>query len=189
VIRSRSMEVATKIKERPILFNSEMVRAVLDGRKTQTRRVCKHQDIDYSGLGSEEVFYLSPYGKPGDQLWVRETWGLGSMFQTMYKAGCNPGYKPVDGWKPSIHMHRYRSRIQLGVLDVRVERIQDISEDDARAEGINPDSPLYGDCGGYPWEGFTPAFRRLWNSINEKRGFGWDTNPWVWVIDFRMIKP
>lgn len=223
-----------KTKERPILFNGEMVRAVLDGRKTQTRRICKRQDVDYSLFTQEQQNYLCPYGAPGDQLWVRESWqaspwdkyGFGGWYQdvpkalrrrqvfqhTLYRAdGSEYHVDPIDGltrledrdvetysgliWKPSIHMPRWASRIQLEITDVRVERVQDISERDMVAEGIAlKDSD-------YAWEirdrfsqeaffGFDIQQRwiNLWDSINEKRGFGWDANPWVWVVEFGRVK-
>jgi len=223
----------TLVREKPILFSGEMVRAVLDGRKTQTRRVVKPQSriiLHDNGQALTDSGWLpeldNPYGKPGDQLWVRETWATSlSLDQTSpaeiavhaHYAGYNDGNHPLaDLWyiadmhyrqwgdektslgksRPSIHMPRWASRIQLEVTDVRVERVQDISEKDMVAEGI---VLKYSD---YEWFnrskfsseqffGFDldQAWIDLWNSINEKRGFGWDVNPWVWVVEFKMIKP
>ena len=199
------------MKERPILFNSEMVRAVLDGRKTQTRRVVKPLPSEFmgsphhmgffgghSGVGAyfyeEEYpeegsfFWKCPYGKPGDRLWVRETWAH-FKGETFYRAeGSNNGrIEETVGWKPSIHMFRRDSRILLEVVSVRVERVQDISEDDARAEA--PPDVVDGQI--YPtiadWHP-QDAFEHLWDSINDKRGFGWDTNCWVWVVEFKRVE-
>jgi len=179
--------------ERPILFNGEMVRSILDGSKTQTRRVMKPQastfapspirchELDEGGYGffDEERDYKSPYGKPGDRLWVRETH---YVFSAGYKDGRDRHivYRATEpdapcGWTPSIHMPRWASRITLEVVSVRVERVQDISEADAASEG----TPIL--QGGNRTE-----FRMLWDSINAKRGYGWDANPWVWVIEFSV---
>jgi hypothetical protein len=183
------------VKERPILFNGEMVRAVLDGRKTQTRRVCIPRFDDrkpcehYSPIGNGGVITNQmmrhcehgsegqpcPYGEVGDRLWVRETWkpcfddGIGTEYRADKRGCCGP-------WKPSRFMPRNRSRITLEITGIRVERVQDITEADAKAEGIN-----YG-CDSVDW------FQELWNSINAKRGFGWDANPWVWVVEFRKTE-
>lgn len=177
------------MKKRPILFNGEMVRAILAGRKTQTRRVVKPQPHN-PGLQAwlEEVsdgFIRSPYGVPGDRLWVRETWncietGIKTQRQDWVR------YRATDGeelyWKPSIFMPRWASRITLTITGVRVERVQDISSDDCRAEGLTPDSEI-----SLLWrENIRDKYRDLWNSINAKRGYGWDTNPWVWVISFEV---
>lgn len=218
------------MKERPILFNGEMVRAILEGRKTQTRRVVKPQpdlprkhrwswtlEKDRLTWGrapwpkSDPINHFvegeakCPYGQPGDRLWVRETWqtqelpdGLDGV---LYKASLNTanefrpientqeaGYKWLEAhrrdqhWRPSIHMPRWASRITLDITDVRVERVQEISDEGLFAEG---------------WDGPGRAmdvpdvanwFTYLWNSINEKRGFGWTTNPWVWVIEFKKVE-
>ena len=244
-----------EIKERPILFSAPMVRAILEGRKTVTRRAIKVQPrIDASsnfcvgnsnygqdGYGKPVTKHFvtgsCPYGKPGDQLWVRETFALlgnedGGCIDwqdnlvkgdergaaRIYRASCPPGdyglnqipakaeWKPdteameYDGaWRPSIHMPRWASRILLEITDVRVERLQDISEDQANAEGIvgvafRPDDgwPI---CTGYmvgPDDGkallkttATEAFADLWNST----GGNWDANPWVWVVEFKRVTP
>lgn len=177
--------------ERPILFSGSMVRAILEGRKTNTRRVVK---LNYAGriARSGKQWHVDdpaaalgcPYGQSGDLLWVRETWGLPwhhAQRPYFYRAtdedavGWHPDF---DGWKPSIHMPRSASRISLEVAGVRVERVQDISAEDAWAEGIphSPDvNPLH-------------EFEELWDSINAKRGFGWDANPLVWVVEFRKAE-
>ena len=201
------------MKERPILFSAPMVRAILEGRKTQTRRVVKPQPTFYgpdnmhvdwkgnhyfSGYGFSEQCL---YGLPGDRLWVRETWasceptmfGLGAIYRAdpMYD-GCAPGDLAWK-WKPSIHMPRWASRINLEIVSVRVERLQEISEEDAIAEGIRS-------WGEFGWENYMyPAgqsdflyfkspkesYRTLWESINGPGS--WDINPWVWVVEFRRV--
>lgn len=201
------------MKERPILFSGPMVRAILKGRKTQTRRVVKPQPkfkdfedgrmlafVDKWGYCPvERNLHLCPYGSTGDRLWVRETWhGSGNK-----KLALNPEH-PMDSlsyradwhgvdtgliWKPSIHMPRWASRITLEVKGVRVERLQDISEDDAKAEGVTPKGDTYIAANVAKDSPHRMEFWTLWQSINAKRGFGWDTNPWVWVIEFQPITP
>ena len=210
------------MRERPILFNGEMVRAVLDGRKTQTRRVIKPQPtftdgpyLQESGLaefawcsGEDDRFELRrcPYGQPGDRLWVRETWAAEEDYDSFAPSAFGPGGhkiwfkaggdEPENGaigkTRPSIFMPRWASRILLEVTDVRVERVQDISEEEARAEGIIDGGCLM--CGepepcgcDDPRPDARDAFVWLWNSINAKRGYGWDVNPWVWVVEFKVI--
>jgi hypothetical protein len=206
------------MKERPIIFNSEMVRALLDGRKTMTRRVIVvdrvfsvlrpfydgcfddrgnfhyrvRQNMDgIIGLCSPGIAeQWCPYGQPGDRLWVREAFKeishrpYGSPcdeIRTFYRADYPPG--TIGPWKPGIHMFRKCSRILLEITNVRVERVQDVTESDAIAEG----------CEEREWAGAvispSDAYRYLWNDINEKRGFGWDVNPWVWVVQFRVVEP
>jgi hypothetical protein len=229
------------MKERPILFNGSMVRALLDGSKTQTRRVVKPQPADIIAQPGEgkapawaivnrppstgvcvnvhgnEDWLRSPYGQPGDRLWVRETW-QGPLFgnddmqayqddpesfnqprycQYAADGGPAPEFMTMDDelvcrWRPSIHVPRWASRILLEIVSVRVERLQDISEADARAEGITDGGCV--NCGepepcGCP--NASPdardAYVRLWESIN---GAGsWDTNPWVWVVEFKRVAP
>ncbi len=195
--------------ERPILFNGEMVRAILDGRKTQTRRIVKPKP----GAQMEQVLinnrgeWPCPLGQAGDRLWVRETF---QPFLDAYDIDCMPnidyqtgkGYKisypATDGidefqdidsgdikstCKPSIHMPRWASRITLEITDVRVERVQEIIEDDALAEGCEVSNyPHNASCGETKWA--TDHFAELWNSIYNN----WDENPWVWVIEFRMVE-
>lgn len=191
------------VKERPILFSAPMVRAILYGRKTQTRRIMK------------DPFNDCPYGKPGDRLWVRETWAnvkteptwTGAAMceegQIVYRADFGP--EPVDwNWRPSIHMPRAASRINLEITGIRVERLNDISESDAVAEGIESFRPVPGDGPGSIYDGYIykdytgknavpyfitdprESFRTLWESINGPGS--WGKNPWVWVIDFQDLR-
>jgi len=202
--------------ERPILLKDEMVRAILDGRKTQTRRVAnnvyfdskyrakwkavrKHTEVSID-TPAAMLGEVCPYGQPGDRLWVRETHhvpggyleadlideirnGVSSpeSLGVTYRADA-PSLKPCDGgWTPSIHMPRWASRITLEITDVRVERLNDISADDAKAEGVAAPA-LNGWCDDNKW---VSQFAWLWSSIN---GAGsWDANPWVWVIEFKRI--
>ena len=185
-------------REKPILMNGEMVRAVLDGRKTQTRRVIKPQPINpegpnHDGLWSDTVdpvtrYFACPYGQPGDRLWVRETWACSHLYDQF-----PPRLIPLDARfayaatehigglikRPSIHMPRWASRILLEIESVRVERLNAITADDCRAEGTEDDKN----------DGLVRLrFSQLWTGINEKRGFAWHVNPWVWVITFRRVK-
>ncbi|KIP13439.1 hypothetical protein KY49_680 [Burkholderia sp. MSHR3999] len=230
------------MKERPILFSGPMVRAILDGRKTQTRRVVNPQPVygDIAGTFASWMFKKRhasgrwlypnardfvlaecPHGQPGDRLWVRETWQHCNHPLGPYDADClvfyradyldDPhgpdGEKSPEGkyrdWRPSIHMPRAASRITLEITDVRVERLQDISEVDAIDEGVLtldegwarqqfPDYFATRDAtlpGEKPPRGPSPRvrFSKLWNSLNASRGHGWDTNPWVWAVQFRGI--
>lgn len=193
------------MKERPILFSGPMVKAILEGRKTQTRRVVKPQPMmpwrAWDGAAHHwqdgDDLMRCPYGQPGDRLWVRETWSLIDDHENMacigYAAG--PGIDWAREWircgvdrvedarkfygkskAPSIFMPRWASRITLEVTGVRVERVQDITPEDKEAEGLN-------------WNhGYGPAaFESLWNEINGKRGYGWEANPFVWVVEFKQI--
>lgn len=170
------------MKEKPIIFSTEMVRAILDGRKTQTRRVIKDKYIKsrWHDAEGEHILAVCPY-EAGDRLWVRETWvpsfhGL----DCLYKADeASNELFPVNKWKPSIHMPRWASRINLKITEVRAERINDISTEDCMAEGLEQR---------IPYEGFRYRFRRLWDSINAKRGYSWESNPWVWVIEFKRAQ-
>jgi hypothetical protein len=186
------------MKERPILFTGAMVRALLNGSKTQTRRIYKnrkHPDAGCDMAASElvreaqHVIHRScPYGQPGDELWVRETFRkvmgqTAGWIETDFRATYQHGDRLGDligmagKWAPSIHMPRVASRISLEIIDVRVERLQDISNEDAVAEGIG--TPL--DMRYAAHDGYRP----LWEDIN---GAGsWALNPWVWVIEFRRI--
>lgn len=221
------------MKERPILFKGDMVNAILDGRKTQTRRVIKPQPFAQPEKSDDEPIWevyagdeLSgtikcPYGQPGDRLWVRETWrqfdASDECDHLDFPCGCprtgDPVYRAThdDGeskWKPSIFMPRWASRITLEITDVRVERLQDISEEDAKAEGAQhfpelPGKSAYGmDC---RWSMEQPnsvdqclssakwAFSNYFCKINGKAPKGcidqrpWDANPWVWVVEFRRL--
>lgn len=189
------------MKERPILFSGHMVRAILAGTKTQTRRVVKpapqmvtdHSVQPWAGDARELLGLLikagkaCPYGQPGDRLWVRETWNCFDGWAGYYYAADYEGFGigPDDDpdhvpdhavrWKPSIHMPRAASRINLDITSVRVERLHAISDADARAEGPagHPDGPWH-------------AFRSLWTLINGPES--WDANPWVWVVEFKHLK-
>jgi hypothetical protein len=241
------------MKEQPILFTGEMVRALLNGRKTQTRRVTKPQP-NYPGIdkfiyqthpfapsalrgtpaeGKSNVPEIKtwlavdwagnicgelgkcPYGVPGDRLWVRETWAILALRVSIDQAGisyradgelspdvvCYPRFLPKEKrlqadrwfakgrkWHPSIFMPRWASRILLEITDIRAERLQDISIDDCIAEGVPQFSFARGILSESPpdprWK-----FIELWDSINAKRGYPWEDNPWVWVIEFKMISP
>ena len=204
-------------REKPILMSAPMVRALLAGKKTQTRRVITPQPEIHSvpGAGAElrhaavkhtvGIFNSEQqrlgwnrliadaiphrFGAPGDRLWVRETWAwlTGNGKRLVYRADADPpmtsgGTESVPGmrWTPSIFMRRAQSRITLDVTSVRVERLNDISEEDARAEGV---APLQMDHGL-----FVPSFHGLWDSINGERA-PWDTNPWAWVVSFERVTP
>lgn len=196
------------MKEHPILFSAPMVKAILEGKKTMTRRVMKPQpDISQMRWNGERwemsLGYplghdvpLSPYGSPGDKLWVRETWfqfipphlqegaGLSSMKRVWYRADEDC---PFEGckWRPSIFMPRAASRITLEVTGVRVERLQDISHDDALREGVDDaDVGAYG----FPVTSYAVGnFHLLWDKINAGRGYSWESNPWVFAVEFKRV--
>lgn len=195
------------MKELPILMSAPMVRAILTDKKTQTRRLCKvngfsNRPITLLSQRDGAVFFrdavspfipqVCPYGTIGDRLYVRETWQINAAGEIIYRADTqNDG--PVDGradqeskhWKPSIHMPRTHSRITLEVLSVRVERVQDISEEDAWAEGVDDIArtlPYSGDDLG------RVAFSGLWEDIYAARGYGWEMNPWVWCVSFKQVQ-
>ena len=191
--------------ERPILFSAPMVRALLAGTKTQTRRVVKDTGlyaIDAAIHGPEtaarELQALAsrcPYGQPGHKLWVREAFSGARAYEMhgyplkewgnkiWFWADGNPQRGDWTKPRPSIHMPRHLSRITLEVTDVRVERLQDISEADAIAEGIGRTASghwLPGPCDHPEW-----AYHQLWDQIN---GAGaWGANPWVWVVSFKVV--
>ncbi|HDU6042855.1 TPA: hypothetical protein RFW82_001054 [Klebsiella pneumoniae subsp. pneumoniae] len=196
----------TKISERGMIFNAEMVRALLDGRKTQTRRIIKDCTVGrdpiskfikigkkFIGCYPEDVPELirecCPYGVPGDRIWVRETWaeaGASAPDLKLYRANypehvpsIYENVPPAEEirWTPSIHMPRTASRILLEITDVRVERLRSMSQDDARAEGVIAASG--------PMEAGL-AFRELWDSIYGEES--WKANPWVWVIEFKHVE-
>ncbi|HCL5418495.1 TPA: morphogenetic protein [Klebsiella pneumoniae] len=192
------------MKERGMIFNSEMVRAILDGRKTQTRRPVKFPVLD-KNLGCELAgnelagelsagnYLNSAFGKPGDRIWVRETWARYNIDQNShdiaYRA-TTPADWPEEGrWRPSVHMPRWASRILLEITDVRVERLNAISQENAQAEGMELTGwrPTYSDpdSGG---EVMTPYdnFAELWSSIYGDES--WKANPWVWVIEFKRVE-
>ncbi|HVT88313.1 MAG TPA: hypothetical protein VHD56_05640 [Tepidisphaeraceae bacterium] len=182
-------------RERPILFSTEMVRAVLDGRKTQTRRVVKpqpqvigrnHEDRPVAICDGQPI--TCRFGLPGDRLWVRERWGYRKDFSpdSLFNANCQFAYS-ADGssnhlqgkWRQSRSMPRIASRIILGITDIRIQRLHSIDEPAARAEGFDPSSS---DGKPLAW------FRQLWDSLSVDGQFTWDSNPWLWVIDFKMLK-
>lgn len=221
------------MKAKPILFSGSMVRALLAGTKTQTRRIVAGYEIrgphnpyptfdwyknsrwvaahrgHFTKFTSTNASLLCPYGKPGDYLWVRETWGKvaspppgridrcvrgpdgwGATWRECWQG--NPsGYK----WRPSIHMPRWASRLTLCIADVRVERLQEISEEDAIAEGIERADDFFGcpcwKCYGADADAVAPddpigSYESLWESIHGTNS--WQENPWVWVIKFTVIK-
>lgn len=203
---------------RPILFNTEMVRAILDGRKTVTRRVVNPQPRGqmypmpqgscYPGcFGCEgtNAVVRPPY-QPGDILWVRETWNGDWCDHYIYKADGGSakaaGYAAEPKWRPSIHMPKEAARIFIRVKAVRVERLWDITDDQCEAEGVvgwTKDGKLYkyapadseGDGPAWKWQDCptTPqeAMRRAWNATVKPSDlplYGWEANPWVWVIEF-----
>lgn len=221
----------TEVKERPILFSGPMVKAILEGRKTQTRRVIKPQpqlieDENWRGgaylkfkgasvnieqcraglLREASGVAISPYGQSDDRLWVRETWrteergkemidGIGfradngfrriedtseASEQWVVANHDSKGNKMHKVWRPSIFMPRWASRITLEIKSTRVERLQDITGADAKAEGVDPFM-------GKDALAYRAAFQIGWDSINAKRGYSWESNPWVWVIEFSKL--
>lgn len=215
------------MKESPIPFKGDMIRAVLSGQKTQTRRPMKPIPVypdAFDGLRREihdgQVHFWAsgaelpahkfrcPYGQPGDRLWVKETFYKYYPSETwpepkaLYKAdGITLCDKDSEGkkqrWTPSIHMPRILSRITLEITDIRVERVQNITSDGAIAEGAYEVRKVGDDIAhatwtmdGLDWRYDTPreAFAATWDSLYAARGFGWDVNPWVWVITFKRAE-
>ena len=192
------------MKEHPIIFSAKMVRAILDGRKTQTRRVWRkskrHQNHDVYPVWLGGRFELAsdgfcigetvkcPYGVPGDKLWIRETFQMWADVDGKIVPHYKADYTELPfkmSWRPSIHMPRWASRITLEVVSVRVERVQNISEQDAMAEGVTPKSYVANHLEHIMYRS---TFHLLWDSINAKRGFPWSSNPWVWAVEFRQVK-
>ena len=185
--------------ERGIIMSAPMVRAILAGTKTVTRRVVKPQPAgEWAAPGRSAC----PYGVAGDRLWVRETWAelyKGTKAHDVeYRAACGSGLlgdleDAGVKWRPSIFMPRWASRIDMEIESIRVERLQEITEEDARAEGVTLTPCGHPDCGPDDSHGPSPhrgAFCLLWNSINGKRaGCSWADSPWVWRIAFRRIRP
>lgn len=199
------------MRERPILFNGAMVRAILAGQKTQTRRAVKGIALDWLGKAQFTPEYvaspgndLCPFGQAGDRLWVRESFtdlrgtGIehrpnidGPIQRYAYSADTRPGspgdYARKDygiKWRPSIHMPREACRLVLEITAVRVERLQAISEADAVAEGLSQSergSWLPGPCDHPVW-----AFHQLWAQVYGEPA--WEANPWVWVIEFKRVE-
>ena len=190
-------------KEKPILFSTAMVQAILEGRKTQTRRVINFKTHepnsffknyyenyifncdcdDCRGINLHQCIVKCPY-EIGMRLWCRETWHHAEEYSKydgyIYKADYKPELlKQMKWrWKPSIFMPREACRLLLEITDIEVERVQDITITDASREGIKSlkMKTFYKD-----------AWRELWDSINSKRGYGWDKNPFVWVLSFKKI--
>lgn len=206
------------MKQRPILFSTPMVRALLAGSKTQTRRALKvlpppgtfqvstynhpdprphffaWQELPHeAAMIADDWAFPCPYGQPGDQLWVREAWShdaeslehcRASYEDAMGPGSYGPYYRATESapdtlrWKPSIHMPRWASRITLEITAVRVERLQDIGEADAKAEGMM--------CSAHPLRDCRMEYADLWEQLN---GSGaWRANPWVWVVEFKRVK-
>ena len=220
------------MKERPIIMGAESVRAILEGHKTQSRRVINPQP---KFIGAPNVPFKTddtnskgiincPYGRVGDRLWVRETWKPGAWrndgrvaidymaspelthtpwaymgeqasrfihkwLAEVEKSGLvpneqgryewEPGKSPLK-WKSPMFMPRWASRITLEITDVRVERLQDITEEDARAEGTTSPLRYVG--------ALRHKYKHLWDKLNAKRGYPWESNPWVWVVSFKVVK-
>ena len=201
------------MKSRPILFSAPMVRALLAGTKTQTRRSLrdgtwldpKEGVIRMCSVGNGVTGFQTvacPYGSAGDLLWVRETWAHHVQAQSAERDEDGPFVYAADGpqalqsrlaskWTPGIHMFRWASRITLEITAVRVERLQDISEADAQAEGIEYSERFEGYCIGMAehYHSHDPrlSYASLWESINGPDS--WAANPWVWVVEFRRIEP
>lgn len=200
---------------KPILFKEDMVRAIQAGTKTQTRRIIKPLplklnreagalELDAEAMTDGRIMKLNRYGQVGDKLWVRETWAPRTMGLTQLDPVLKPRYRadndPLDarvaaqcgGWKPSIHMPRWASRITLEITGVRAEHLHCISEQGASAEGVAYDP---GEGGTYHVQGIADccsdsavgAFRKLWEQINGPSS--WTLNPWVWVLEFKLVKP
>jgi len=229
------MKTKSKIQERPILFKPEMVKAILEGRKTQTRRIIRDQELvepnpddgsanfvhsprcpsycDYACAGPDGY---CPYGQPGDHLWVKERWSPVECSREP-KNACDsfegshvnyaadfldqPPYGKSIRWKSSLYMPRWASRLTLEIVQVRVQRVKDISEGDAIAEGVGAwrdnwsrreaaEAFIRGTEARVETKNAKTAkrlFYLLWQKINTKRGHGWDKNPWVWVIEFERV--
>ncbi|EPL2474584.1 TPA: hypothetical protein ACTYTC_001311 [Klebsiella pneumoniae] len=208
------------MKERGMIFNGEMVRAILDGRKTQTRRPIKWKQTRFTEIGEREdgtkwpwsedaeracdFWHPCPFGAVGDRIWVRETFQGPLVHEELFEeysaypekfetpeyceyaadGGVRPEYCDLDdnlrhGWRPSIHMPRWASRVLLEITDVRVERLKSISDGDALREGCSTADMKSGDC-------VADVFARLWASIYGAES--WNANPWVWVIEFKRVE-
>jgi len=203
--------------ERPILFNTEMVRAILSGKKTITRRIVKTPHLPHKNtfaikpapqfkgwsghstdLQTIEQIFKFPYGQIGDLLYVRETWAP-AWDQTLYKANEQYGVYENQKWRPAIHMPKKAARIWLEITDLRAEKLQAITEADAIAEGVEecefdtvnnlPTYRLYGWQNAVTVDGPIESYKSLWNHLDSenKSGFPWEANPWVFVITFKII--
>jgi hypothetical protein len=203
-----------KTIEHPILFSTPMVQAILEGRKTQTRRIVSKSNslhslvwdaFDWSevyvnspvGLkvkckGQEELWRIWPKWEVGDILWVRESFVYRDKHDKYYYKADHTQFDPYahSGWKPSIHMPRAACRIRLQITDIRVERLQDISEEDAIAEGITPHNhsgnAWYFMENVYYTDDPVSAYEKLWSKINGEES--WNQNPWVWAIAFKGLQ-
>ncbi|AOX32961.1 hypothetical protein IPC1241_19175 [Pseudomonas aeruginosa] len=206
-------------RERPILFSGPMVRAILEGRKTVTRRVVKPQPDFLGSMVDPNTPFKTldaglharitcPYGEPGDRLWVREAWAADAQVDAIAPSDLSQGepiWYPADlsvrqtgcsmiskgRVRPSIHMPRWACRILLEITAVRVERLQDISEEQALAEGVRgePCDHARQACADIGCWGDTAkgAFGFLWESLNGEGS--WAANPWVWVVEFKRVTP
>jgi len=219
-------------KEHSLIFSGPMVNAILDGRKTQTRRIVTHiasigritefgrsttkgydgtfrdSKLRWHDLDHDELLVRCPYGNIGSNIWVRETWRL----LDCNNQGCCIEYNTIaesekdivfsneksrkqawhyinkNGWISPIYMPRWASRIDLRITDISVERVQDITEEDVEAEGCllaEGYEELVRTFYQYPYR---EVFQDLWNFLNAKRGFPWESNPWVWKIEFERVE-
>jgi len=195
------------VKERPILMSAPMVRAILAGTKTQTRSALKVQPleilpmkgdkagIEWVGLMERDppkgAVFKCRHGVAGDRLWSRESWAPDEYAgQTTFYRADDEDLMPAGGWKPSIHMPRWASRITLEITGVRVERLQDISEADAQAEGVQCDTDGWFDYlmpQSQSCVNARDSYATLWDRINGPGS--WDANPFVWVVEFRRVTP
>lgn len=224
---------SNQVKERPIIFSGEMVKAILDGKKTMTRRAVKTQPRDEcTEIATSACFghveYRStsedrqtqsilakikcPYGKIGDRLWVREThhvvggtadYEIEEIKQGLQDIKNFASYKadgygnPCDGgWASPMFMPRWASRILLEITDIRVERLNDISEADCEKEGFRF-YPLSRICfkpcstkhpSGHGSNNYKSIFGEYWDTLNAKKGYPWSSNPWVWVVEFKVVE-
>lgn len=197
------------MKERPIIMQAESVRAILDSRKTQTRRVIPADGPDDGGwwywrrrtqvyawredkpiAGYMGIVNDCPYGQPGDRLWAKETWTENAMGELLYKADWFGFESKGMGWKSPRFMPRRASRIVLELTDVRVERVQDISEADAKAEGAPRgyyERDTLDGTEAVPTT-YYAGFRARWDDVNGKT-YPWESNPWVWCLTFMRVQP
>ncbi|WP_223630165.1 ASCH domain-containing protein [Pseudomonas atacamensis] len=205
----------TATKERPILFSAPMVRAILDGRKTVTRRPVKPQPevrmVDMIGPmltfenkrgghwlypnAKQQIIEDCPYGQPGDRLWVQEAWAIAGgmphdpgyvVLRSEFDGDYDDCGNPVDRWRTAETMDRDDCRVELEITSVRFERLQDISRADIRAEGLQCPPELASDDVSPNYRDWYPAaWKELWNST----GGDWDANPWVWVVEFKLVQP
>jgi hypothetical protein len=236
-----TVAIETTVKEHPILFSGPMIRAILENRKTQTRRVVKPQPeaawMDWvinTNLGGDNRYWVDgeptmhlnmekdfsskgecPYGKPGDRLWVREAWAIADIYDKdsgnqgqmpfelggttqgisiWYKAGGGKHFKASNPgrWRSPLFMPRAASRITLEITDVRVERLQAITEADAIAEGMYSNTMALAALGLPPETPFispyhVDKYRIVWESINGKK-YPWASNPWVWCVEFKRVE-